>query len=63
MLKWFLVLLVVVLVSGWLDARRPAAARRLPGDFVFSHRGRVYRFPIVSTLLWSLFAWFLLRVL
>lgn len=63
MLKWFVVLLVVVLVMGLAD---PALIRRLglgqlPGDLNFQLRGRPYHFPFTTTLLLSGLAWLILR--
>lgn len=65
MLKWFLVITVLVLVTGLF---REALSRhlrlgRLPGDLNFRFRGREYRFPFVSTLLLSLLAWAILRAI
>lgn len=63
MLKWFLVLLVVVLVVGLAE---PALARRLGlgrllGDVAFRLGGRSYHFPFATTLLLSALAWLFLR--
>ncbi|MDY0012964.1 MAG: DUF2905 domain-containing protein [Rhodocyclaceae bacterium] len=63
MLKWFLVLLVVVLVVGLAE---PALARRLrlgrlPGDVAFRLGGRSYHFPFATTLVLSALAWLFLR--
>ncbi|ANQ83578.1 DUF2905 domain-containing protein [Azoarcus olearius] len=65
MLKWFVVVVIVVLVSGLIQ---PGLARRLrlgylPGDVAIRVRGRSYRFPFATTLLLSLLAWLLLRAL
>jgi hypothetical protein len=65
MLKWFLVIVVLVLATGLMQ---PGLARRLrlgrlPGDLRFSFRGRAYHLPFATTLLLSLLAWLLLRSL
>ncbi|MBS0544166.1 MAG: DUF2905 domain-containing protein [Proteobacteria bacterium] len=63
MLKWLLVIVLMVLVSGLM---RPGLAQRLglgrlPGDVAFSFRGRAYHFPFTTTVLLSLIAWLILR--
>ncbi|MBC9072699.1 DUF2905 domain-containing protein [Thauera sp. CAU 1555] len=65
MLKWFVVILLVVLLSGFLRPRALGGFRlgRLPGDLSFRFRGRDYHFPFASTVLLSLLAWLLLRAL
>lgn len=65
MLKWFVVILLVVLLSGFLRPRAFGGFRlgRLPGDLSFRLRGRDYHFPLTSTVLLSLLAWLLLRAL
>lgn len=54
MLKWLLVVVVSLLLLGWLS---PLLSRfgfgRLPGDFRWQRRGRVYSVPLTSTLLLS----------
>lgn len=62
MLKWLLVIVVIVLVTG---AFRSALSRhlrlgRLPGDLHFSLRGRPYHFPFTSTVLLSAVAMLIL---
>ncbi|NMG04418.1 DUF2905 family protein [Azoarcus taiwanensis] len=64
MLQWIIVVVVLVFVVG---AFRSALSRtfrlgRLPGDLHFSFRGRQYHFPFTSTVLLSLLAWVILRV-
>lgn len=65
MLKWVLVIVVLVLVTGlYRDAlSRHLRLGRLPGDLNFRFRGRTYSFPIASTLLLSLLAWLILRAI
>lgn len=63
MLKWVVVIIMLVLVSGLF---RPGLTRtlrfgRLPGDIHFSFRGRPYHFPFTTTVLMSLVAWLILR--
>lgn len=63
MLKWLIVIVLLVVVTGLLQ---PGLARRLrlgrlPGDLSFRKDGRDYHFPFTSTLLLSLLAWLLLR--
>ena len=63
-LKWVVVIVVLVLVTGLF---RPALSRtmrlgRLPGDLHFTFRGRPYYFPFASTVLLSLIAWVILRL-
>jgi hypothetical protein len=65
MLKWILVVVVLVLVTGLF---RPALSRnlrlgRLPGDVHFRLRGRAYHFPFTSTVLLSLLAWAIVRAI
>lgn len=64
MLQWIIVVAVLVFVLG---AFRPALSRlfrlgRLPGDLNFRVRGRHYHFPFTSTILLSLVAWMILRL-
>lgn len=65
MLKWALALILVVLLLGLLQPGLAARLRlgRLPGDLHFRFRGREYRFPFTSTLLLSLLAALLFRLL
>lgn len=65
MLKWIVVIVLVVLITGLM---RPGLAQRLrlgqlPGDFSFRIRGRAYHFPFTTTVLLSTLAWLLLRAL
>jgi len=65
MLKWLVVILLIVVLSGILRPRAFGGFRlgRLPGDLSFRFRGREYHFPFTSTVLLSLLAWALLRAL
>lgn len=65
MLKWVLVVVLLVLVTGLF---RPALSRslrlgRLPGDVHVRLRGRAYHFPFTSTVLLSLLAWAIVRAI
>ena len=64
MLKWFLTILLALVVFAGL---RPLLARlgigRLPGDLQFSWRGRRVDLPIASTILLSLLAFGVGRLL
>jgi hypothetical protein len=65
MLKWVVVIVVIVLVTGLFRSTLSRHLRlgRLPGDFHFTFRGRPYHFPFTSTVLLSLVAWTLLRAI
>ena len=65
MLKWLLTTLIALVV---LSAAMPWLARRfgigrMPGDMRFSVRGRDYMLPLASTLLLSLLAWLISRLI
>lgn len=64
MLKWLLVVvLALVLFSGLMPWLRHLGIGRLPGDFEFRAFGREWSLPIASTLLLSLLAALLARLL
>lgn len=65
MLKWALVVVALVLITGlYRDAlSRHLRLGRLPGDLNFRFRGRAYSFPFASTVLLSLLAWLILRAI
>lgn len=65
MLKWLTALLVTVLIAGVFLPRLAAFLRigRLPGDVSLRFRGRVYQFPFGTTLVLSLLATLLFRLL
>jgi len=56
-MRWLIVFLLAFLVfqglAGWLQK---FGLGRLPGDFSFRWRGRVWHLPIASSLLLSLIA-------
>ena len=65
MLKWLLTTFIALVV---LSAAMPWLARRfgigrMPGDMRFSVRGRDYMLPLASTLLLSLLAWLISRLI
>ena len=65
MLKWLIVLLITVLVAGIFLPRLAALLRigRWPGDISFRYRGRQYNFPFGTTVLLSLLATLLFRLI
>lgn len=65
MLKWLIALFVTVFIVSICLPRLTALLRlgRLPGDFQFRWRGRRYVFPFATTLLLSLLAGLILRLL
>jgi len=64
MLKWLVVIVLIVVVSGLLQSR-PGRLRpgRLPGDLRLTVAGRTLYLPFATTILLSLAAWALLRLL
>ncbi len=65
MLKWLLTTLLALIV---FSAAMPWLARRfgignIPGDLRFRVRGRDYALPLASTLLLTLFAWLIAKIL
>ncbi len=65
MLKWLVVIVLMVAVTGLMrpgSSRRPRPGR-LPGDLAFRFRGREYLFPFATTLLLSAIAWGILRLI
>jgi len=67
MLKWFLVVMVVVVLGGIASGQPSGRSRfrmgQLPGDLQLNWRGRSFRFPFTSTILMSLLVWLLLRAI
>jgi hypothetical protein len=58
MLKWLLTLLIALaILSAAIPWLRRFGIGRLPGDFRIPVRGRVYYVPFASTVLLSLLAW------
>lgn len=65
MLKWILTLVLAIFLLGILA---PHVARfirfgKLPGDVALRFRGKVYYFPLASTLLFSALLFLLSRIL
>lgn len=65
MLKWLLTTAIALFV---LSAAMPWLARRfgigrMPGDMRFTLRGRDYLVPLTSTLILSLLAWLISRLI
>ncbi len=64
MLKWLLVVvLALTLFSGLMPMLRRFGIGRLPGDFEFHVFGRHWSIPLTSTILLSLLAMLLARLL
>ena len=64
MMKWLLVVvLALVLFSGLMPVLRRFGIGRLPGDFAFRAFGRDWSIPVTSTVLLSLLAALLARLL
>jgi hypothetical protein len=64
MMKWLLVVvLALVLFSGLMPVLRRFGIGRLPGDFEFRAFGRDWSIPVTSTVLLSLLAALLARLL
>jgi len=65
LLKWLISVVIVVALLGGLQ---PLLARylplgRLPGDITVQRRGRVIHLPFTTTVLLSLLAWLILRLI
>ena len=65
MVKWLVTLfLALAILSAVMPVVRDRLAiGRLPGDFRFAVRGRVYYIPFMSTLVLSLLLWGIGRLL
>ena len=64
MLKWFItIVLALVLFSGLMPVLRRFGIGRRPGDLDFSLFGRRWSIPLTSTILLSLLAMLLARML
>ena len=65
MLKWLLTTLLALIVFA---AAMPWLARRfgvgnMPGDMRFTIRGRQYLLPLASTLVLTVLAWFIAKLI
>ena len=65
MLKWLLTtaLALVVLTAAMPWLARRFGIGRMPGDMRFTVRGREYLLPLASTLILSLLAWLIGRLI
>ncbi len=64
MLKWLLVVtLALALFSGLMPLLRRFGVGRLPGDFAFRAFGRDWSIPLASTVLLSLLAALIAKLL
>ncbi len=65
MSKWLIALAVTVVLAGALSPRLRQNLRlgRLPGDLSLRFRGRDYSFPFTTTVVLSLLATLLMRLL
>jgi hypothetical protein len=63
-MRWLITLIAAFVIfnslQGWL---RRIGLGRLPGDLEITVRGRVWTFPFGSTVLLSLIAWLVARLL
>lgn len=65
MLKWLLVVVLLVLVTGLMQPglMRTLRLGHLPGDLHFRVRGRAFHLPFTTTILMSLIAWLIVRAI
>jgi hypothetical protein len=65
MLKWLLTLVVAIFLLGIIAPHLARFIRfgQLPGDFAFRFRGRVYNFPVATTIIFSLLLWLISRLI
>ena len=57
MLRWFIVIFLALVLIGWLNPLlQKIGLGQLPGDLRFRFRGRDWNLPLASTLLLSLIA-------
>jgi hypothetical protein len=64
MIRWLIVVFIVLFLISWFTpALRKLGFGRLPGDFRFKLFGREFHLPVATTVLVSLFAALLARVL
>ena len=57
MLRWFIVIFLALVLIGWLNPLlQKIGLGQLPGDLRFRFRGRDWNLPLSSTLLLSLIA-------
>jgi len=65
LLKWLISLVIIVALLGGLQPlmTRYLPLGRLPGDITIRRDGRNIRLPFTSTILLSLLAWLILRLI
>ncbi len=64
MLRWLLITLLALMLIGWLaPALRRFGFGKLPGDFSFKVRGRAVSVPLGSTIVLSLVAGLLSKLI
>ncbi len=65
MLKWLVTLVVAIFLLGIIAPHLARFIRfgQLPGDLAFRFRGRVYNFPVATTIIFSLLLWLISRLI
>jgi Protein of unknown function (DUF2905) len=64
MFRWLIVTLLALMLIGWLaPALRRWGFGRLPGDFNFNFRGRQVSIPLGSTVVLSLVAGLISKII
>ena len=65
MLKWILTLVIAIFLLGIISPHLARFVRfgKLPGDMAFRFRGRTYRFPFASVIIFSLLIWLISRII
>ncbi len=65
MFKWILTLVIAIFLLGIIGPHLARFIRfgQLPGDMAFRFRGRTYRFPFASILIFSLLLWLVSRII
>ena len=64
MIRWFIILLIALLLISWLTPLlRKLGFGKLPGDFSFRLFGREWFVPLSSTILLSVVASFVAKII
>ncbi|MFZ6691712.1 DUF2905 domain-containing protein [Undibacterium sp. SXout20W] len=64
MIRWvFVIFLVVIIISRWLPWLEKLGLGRLPGDLRFRFGKQNYSFPFASTIVLSVFAMLIARLI
>ena len=64
MIRWFIILLIALLLISWLTPLlRKLGFGKLPGDFSFRLFGREWFVPLSSTILLSVVASFVSKII